>query len=104
MVYNKRHNMTKDQLQQYLLRLGLSPAEAAQLLSVSPRTVRRWQDGEEVPGPAQQAILAWIRLHERHLPWRPDSISIAEDNQDQIARHRFHTINLADVIQRVEAR
>jgi hypothetical protein len=96
--------MTKDQLEQFLLRLGLSPAEAAQLLSVSPRTVRRWQDGEEVPGPAQQAIRAWIRLHERHLPWRPDSISIAEDDQDQIARHRSHTIDLDDVLQRVEAR
>lgn len=96
--------MTYDQFFQYLMRLGLSLTEAAQLLSVTPRTVRRWQEGEEVPGPVEQAIKAWIRLHERHLPWRPDSVSIAEDNQDQIARHRFHTINLADVIQRVEAR
>ena len=96
--------MTKEQFDQYLLRLGLSPAEAAQLLSVSPRTVRRWQEGEELPGPAQQAIRAWVRLHERHLPWRPDSVSIVEDDQDQIARHRLHTINLVDVLERVEAR
>jgi hypothetical protein len=96
--------MTKDQFEQYLLRLGLSPSEAAQLLSVSPRTVRRWQEGEEVPGPAQQAIRAWVRLHERHLPWRPDSVSIAEDDQDQITRHRSHTIDLDAVLQRVEAR
>ena len=37
--------MTKEQFEQYLMRLGLTPAEAAQLLSVSPRTVRRWQEG-----------------------------------------------------------
>jgi Homeodomain-like domain len=96
--------VTKEQLDQYFLRLGLSPVEAAQLLGVSPRTVRRWQEGEEVPGPAEQAIRAWARLHERHLPWRPDSVSITQDDQDQIARHRSHTINLDAVLQRVEAR
>src|ERR1039457_753734 len=96
--------MTKNQLEQYLLRLDLSPAQAAQLLSVSPRTVRRWQEGEDVPGPAEQAIRAWVRLHERHLPWRPDSISIAQDDQDQIARHRSHTIDLDAVLQKVEMR
>jgi hypothetical protein len=96
--------MTKEQFGQYLLRLDLLPAEAAQLLSVSPRTVRRWQEGEEVPGPAEQAIRAWVRLHERHLPWRPDSVSIAQDDQDQIARHRSHTIDLDAVLQRVETR
>lgn len=96
--------MTKEQFEQYLMRLGVTPAEAAQLLSVSARTVRRWQEGEELPGPAQQAIRAWVRLHERHLPWRPDSVSIAADDQDQIARHRAHTIDLAAVLDRVEAR
>lgn len=96
--------MTKEQFDQYLLRLGLSRAETAKLLSVSPRTVRRWQDGEEIPGPAQQAIRAWVRLHERHLPWRPDSVSITQNDQDQISRHRSHTIDLAAVLERVEAR
>ncbi len=96
--------MTKEQLEQYLLRLGLTPAEAAQLLSVSDRTVRRWQEGEEVPGPAEQAIRAGVRLHEMHLPWRPDSVSIAQDDQDPIARHRSHTIDLDAALERVEAR
>jgi hypothetical protein len=86
------------------LRLGLAPADAAQLLSVSPRTLRRWLDGEEIPGPAQQAIRAWIQLHELHVPWRPDAVSIVSDDQDQIARHRRHTIELAEVCKRVEAR
>jgi hypothetical protein len=96
--------MTPNELQQLLLRLGLSQTEAAQLLGVAPRTVRRWFEGEEVPGPAAQALRAWIRLHERNLPWRPDSASIAEDDHDQIARHRMHAINLSDILARVEAR
>jgi hypothetical protein len=96
--------MTGNEFGQYLQRLGLSLGEAAQLLSVTPRTVRRWLDGEEVSGPAEQAIRAWIRLHDRHLPWRPDSASIIENDQDQIARHRAHSINLDDLLARVEAR
>ena len=63
--------MLGNELGRYLLRLDLSPAEAALLLCVTPRTVRRWLDGEEVSGPAEQAVRAWIRLHERRLPWRP---------------------------------
>lgn len=85
-------------------RLNLSPAEAAQLLSVNQRTVRRWLDGEEISGPTEQAVRAWIRLHDRHLPWRPDSTSIIENDQDQIVRHRSHAITLDDLLSRVEAR
>ena len=96
--------MTGGEFEQYLMRLSLTPAEAAQLLSVNPRTVRRWLDGEEVSGPAEQAIRAWIRLHDRHLPWRPDSAAIIDNDQDQIARHRSHTITLDDLLARVEAR
>jgi transcriptional regulator with XRE-family HTH domain len=96
--------MTTHELQQTLLRLGLSQTEAAQLLGVAPRTVRRWLEGEEVPGPAAQALRAWIRLYERNLPWRPDSASIADDDQDQIARQRMHAINLSEILARVEAR
>jgi hypothetical protein len=96
--------MTHKELYQYLSRLDLSAVEAAQLLGVTPRTVRRWLDGEEVPGPAEQAVRAWIRLHDQHLPWRPDSTSINENDEGQIARHRQHAIDLADLIARVEAR
>lgn len=97
-------NMDKGQLEQYLGRLGLAPADAAQLLSISSRTLRRWLDGEDIPGPAQRAILAWIHLHERRLPWRPDTVSIVQDDQNQIARHRQHTIDTVDVLKRVEVR
>jgi hypothetical protein len=96
--------MSPTELEQSLLRLGLEPAEAAQLLGVTLRTYRRWLNGEEIPGPVEQAVRAWLRLHDRRLPWRPDSTAIAEDDQDQIAHHREHAIDLSDVIARVEAR
>ncbi len=96
--------MSPIELEQSLIRLGLSQTEAAQLLGVVPRTFRRWLEGEEIPGPAEQAIRAWLRLHDRRLPWRPDSAAIAGDDQDQIARHREHAISLSDIIARVEAR
>jgi hypothetical protein len=102
--HRRMHIVNKDQFNQYLMRLGLSAAEAAQLLSVSLRTLRRWLEGDEIPGPAQQAILAWVRLHERHLPWRPDSISVLQNDQDQISRHRFHTIDLDAALERVKVR
>jgi hypothetical protein len=96
--------MSQNEFDQSLLRLGLSSDEAAQILSVTPRTIRRWQDDDEISGAAEQAIRAWIRLHDRHLPWRPDSISLLEDDQNQIALHRRHTIDLDAVLSRVEQR
>jgi hypothetical protein len=96
--------MKSTELEQSLLRLDLSQTEAAQLLGVAPRTFRRWLEGDDIPGPAEQAIRAWLRLHDRRLPWRPDSAAIDDDDQDQIARHREHAIGLSDIIARVEAR
>jgi len=96
--------MTKEELHQYLSRLSLTAAEAAQLLGVTPRTVRRWLNGEDVTGPAEQAIRAWIKLHDRHLPWRPDSTSINVNDDRQMELHRKHDIELANLITRVEAR
>jgi hypothetical protein len=92
------------ELQQSLLRLNLSQTEAAQLLGVAPRTFRRWLEGDDIPGPAEQALRAWLRLHDRRLPWRPDSTAIDNDDQDQIARHREQAIVLSDIIARVEGR
>jgi hypothetical protein len=96
--------MSDAELRLTLVRLELSPADAAQLLGVTPRTVRRWLEGEEVTGPAEQALRAWIRLHDRNLPWRPDEESVVGDDQDQIARHRAHAIRLDEILARVEAR
>lgn len=84
--------------------LQLNQAEAAQLLGVSARTVRRWCDGEEVPGPAEAALRAWRKLSERHLAWRPDSVSLIENHPGRIAAHLEHAVSLQSVIERVEAR
>lgn len=97
--------MTGQEVQEYLQGLGLTQGEAAQLLGVSPRTMTRWcTGGEEVSGPAEAALRAWRRLEQRHLAWRPDSVSIVEDNAEQIATHRQEAINLDDILRRVEAR
>lgn len=53
-------------------RLGLSQAELARLLDVSPRSVTRWatEGGEEVPGPVQ----AYLRM----LQMAPSTLRNAE--------------------------
>ena len=86
-----------------LMRLRLSEAEAARLLSVTPRSVRRWCDGStEVPGPVEQAIRAWLRLDELGLVWRPDGIAIWEVDQTELFRE--HAIELKALIDKVEKR
>jgi len=102
-------NMSKTELQRCLSRLGLSDNEAALLLSVDPRTVRRWRTKpEEIPGPAEQALLAWVRLDERGLAWRPNSLAIGEHDPADIAREvvafRNHAIELDSLLTRVKAR
>jgi hypothetical protein len=84
--------------------LGLDHAEAAQLLGVSTRTLRRWLEGEEVPGPAQAALRAWRELHSRHLAWKPDAIAVFQDDQAQIERARQHALEVEGIIKKVEAR
>jgi hypothetical protein len=96
--------LTATELNEHLAALRVAPAEAAQLLGVSARTLRRWLEGEDVPGPAEAALRAWRMLADRYLPWKPDSISIFNDDQDQIARHRRHTEEFAAVLKRVEER
>lgn len=97
--------MTRDELQQHLFRLKLSPEDAAALLDVAPRTLRRWLiEGDAMPGPAEQAILAWVRLHDAHLAWRPDTTALLSNDESQIALHRAHAVALAEMLARVEAR
>lgn len=96
--------MIPDEFTHCLRILGLTQAEAAQLLSVNPRTIRRWMDGEEVPVPAEHALRAWMGLHKRGLPWRPDEQSVAGEDDEQIAVIRSHAIDLDALLMRVEAR
>lgn len=96
--------MTKEGLRNALTHLRLEIKEAAQLLGVSERTVRRWWDGEDIPGPAQAAIKAWINLANRNLPWRPDEISIFNDDQKQIELMRNHANEISSILNRVDSR
>lgn len=96
--------MTSIELDQHLSRLGLNQTEAAQLLGVAPRTVRRWFEGEDVPGPAEQALRAWLRLRQHNLPWRPDSLVIFENDQQQIGLYREDAVALSKMLSNVKAR
>ena len=102
------HQMDKAEFEHSLHQLDLTVAEAAQLLSVSPRTVRRWaEQPADIPGPAVQAIRAWMRLQNKGLAWRPDAIDIGESDEElaeTIAAHRRHAIELDDLLQRVDDR
>lgn len=93
--------MTTTEFRACLTQLGLTQTEAAALLSVAPRTVRRWaEEGtNEIPGPAEHALRAWRGLHQRGLPWHPE-----DADADQIARHREHAIDLYELLLRVEQR
>ena len=96
--------MTADELRGLLSALDLSREEAAQLLGVSKRTVTRWSEGEDIPGPAVAALRAWLSLKKRDLAWKPDSISVLERDSDQIERQRLYAVRLAEMLSQVEAR
>ena len=88
-----------------LASLGLSQVAAARLLSVDPRTLRRWVENPgEIPGPAEQALRAWVRLNQYGLPWSPDGVDLVELDPEQIARHRVHTIQLDELLEKVRER
>jgi transcriptional regulator with XRE-family HTH domain len=96
--------MSPAELREHLVALNVSRAEVAQLLGVSKRTVTRWAEGEDVPGPAQAALRAWRSLNDRHLAWKPDSISVLENDEDQIERQRKYAIRFEEMLKRVELR
>jgi hypothetical protein len=93
----------------HLQQLDLTQAEAACLLSVNVRTVRRWvDDPTDMPGSAEHALRAWLRLHRLGVAWRPDGLPLGGDDIDemaqQIALYRQRAIDLDALLQRVEAR
>ena len=96
--------MTTLELREHLLLLQLTQAETAQLLGVTARTVRRWYEGEQVPGPADAALRAWRKLSERHLAWRPDSVTLRQEDPERIASYAEHPKELNEILSRVEAR
>ena len=101
--------MTKIEFHHCLRSLDLTVPEAALLLSVSARTMRRWaEQPADIPGPAEQALRAWTRLEIKGLAWRPDAIAIGESNDDEIAEQfalqRQHAIDLDALLRKVAAR
>jgi hypothetical protein len=105
MAYIMAAIMTRQEFDHHLHVLGLTQAEAAHLLSTGARTVRRWaEDPSKMPGAAEQALRAWVRLHQRGLAWRPDGTVLASGDEEAIARHRQHAIDLDALLERVRAR
>lgn len=71
--------MTKQEILDILKELNLTQREAAVLLSVDVRTLRRWiRYPERANGPAIQALLGWQKLHRLTLAWGPNQINIIE--------------------------
>jgi hypothetical protein len=98
-------DMNAAELATTLAYLGLDQGEAAQLLGIAPRTMRRWLlEGEEIPGPAIVALRAWRAMHTRHMNWKPDAQSLFKDDQDQIERYRKHIVDMDAALERVEMR
>jgi hypothetical protein len=109
MPYAKPDMMSRAEIDHHLDTLGLSQGEAARLLSVNPRTVRRWvETPSEMPGAAEQALRAWRKLQQLGLAWRPDGLPIGENDTagmaEQIGLYRQHAIDLEGLLRRVEER
>jgi transcriptional regulator with XRE-family HTH domain len=88
-----------------LKHLNLSQSEAAVLLGVTARTVRRWQRGEtEMPVSVEHLLKAWSRLNAAQMPWTPDLQSILNEDNNQIELHNRHNLWLDELMERVKMR
>lgn len=96
--------MNASDLDSALSTLDLSATDASQLLGIAQRTLRRWREGEAIPAAAEAALRAWLTLHEWGIPWRPDTVSVVDDDKDQIRRMREHAIDVEQMLERVKAR
>ena len=97
-------------VRQHLQLLNLSPAEAAELLGVGLRTVRRWTapdqlgEAEAIPGAAEAALRAWLKLHRLGLSWRADASALASAQAAVADSHEANARALHAVLERVRAR
>lgn len=60
--------MTADEIRARLKELGLSQTDAARLMGVTDRTVRRWCVDGDVPEPIAHLLDAWSRHPELYKP------------------------------------
>jgi hypothetical protein len=110
MSYINKGMMARTEFDAHLGALGLTQVGVARLLSVDARTVRRWVEDPKttIPGPAEQALRAWLRLHRLGLAWWPDGLPLGEDELDELAKqigfYRKHAIELDALLSKVKAR
>ena len=101
--------LSKDEFSATVEYLGLSLGELAVLFDMDARSTRRWaEDPAVIPGPAEQALRAWVRLQRLGLAWRPDGVAIGERNTEKLAEeikaHVRHAVDLDVLLRRVDAR
>ena len=62
--------MSRAELDGILSELNLSQSDAARMLRVSVRTVRRWaRNPQAMYGPAKVALRSWVKCHRNGLDW-----------------------------------
>ena len=97
--------MRSEEFSRHLDALGLKQGDAAILLRVTPRAVRKWQVGEQrVPGTVAELVRVWRQLHAAKIPWGADLELIWYGDDDQIRRHQDHDKALGALLERVKAR
>lgn len=91
-----------------LAELNLAPKDAAKLLGVEHRTVKRWQErGATVPSASAELLRAWLRFQRLGLSWRPGAATLGltdEEAAEQIRLHREHALTLDALLRKVKAR
>jgi len=101
--------MDRNEFLLIIKKLGIAPKEAAELLSVDYRTVKRWMArGGQVPEPSEKALRAWLRLKQRGLPWRDDAVSLGfmdeQERAEQLSLGREHAMALDEILEKVRKR
>ena len=105
--------MDRQELVFCLNELRLGAKQAAKYLSLDPKTVNRWlvrpsanMRGAKVPGPAAEAIRAWVRFQKLGLPWRPNEHGFINEEEvaEEIRLMREHVMALNEVMKKVKSR
>ena len=81
-VHATQHRMTKEEFAAELARLGMSAQQAAIVLGVNDRTIRRWLAGDRSLPPAVVRLLATM-TPEDHRPPVTEPVSRSQELQDR---------------------